>query len=146
MPIEVDNPTIEAVLIPTRSTKPGVVKGKTPNPYTVEFKVTTNAATPDILVELELIPLVLELIFDSKLISLAPTSTFATFNSVPAFIEYTAEILPLVIAVQLSEHFVISISPNKSGGLNIILSASTSRHLISIWSVNCACFEIISLV
>jgi hypothetical protein len=51
---------------------------------------------------------------------------------VPAFIEYTAEILLLVIAVQLIDPLLTSISPNKSGGLNIILSASTSRHLISV--------------
>jgi hypothetical protein len=65
---------------------------------------------------------------------------------VPAFIEYTAEILPLVIAVQLIEPLVISISPNKDGGLKIKLSASTSRHLISIGSVICDCFELISVV
>jgi hypothetical protein len=81
MPIEVESPAIEVVLIATISTKPGVPKGNTPNPYTVLFKLTTDVATPDILDVLELILLILELIFDSKRINLAPTSTLATFSA-----------------------------------------------------------------
>ena len=50
-PIEDERPTIEAVFAETTETKPGVK----PNPYTVEFKVAVDAATPDIVDVLELI-------------------------------------------------------------------------------------------
>jgi hypothetical protein len=137
MPIEVESPTIEAVLIAVRSTNPGVSKGKTPYPYTVPFKLATDVATPDILVELELILLVLELILPSKLVILDPISTPLTVSVVPAIIEvsvdilYSADRVPVVIVVADIEPLVISISPIKSGGLNIILSATISREVIS---------------
>ena len=86
-PIEDDSPTTDAVFAATTETKPGVAKGNIPNPYNVEFKVATDAATPDILDELELIPLVFEFIFDSKLSNLLPTST------VPIFIDCNADIV-----------------------------------------------------
>jgi hypothetical protein len=116
-PIEAEIPTIEAVFAETTETKPGVAKGTTPNPYIVEFKVATDAATPDILDVLELILLVFEFIFDSKLTSLAPTSTELTVSVVSTLIEasvdilYNAETVPVVIVLQLNEPFVISISP-----------------------------------
>jgi hypothetical protein len=74
-PIEDESPTIKAVFAETTETSPGVAKGSTPNPYIVEFKEATEVATPDILDVLELILLVFEFIFDSKLTNLAPTST-----------------------------------------------------------------------
>ena len=122
-PIEVEIPTIEAVFAATTLTKPGVANGNTPNPYTVEFKVAVDAATPDILDVLELILPVFEFIFDSKLTNLAPTSTELSVNVVPTVIEvnveilYKAETVPVVNVVQLIEPLLKSISsPNKSGG------------------------------
>jgi hypothetical protein len=152
-PIEDESPTIEAVFAATTETKPGVAKGNTPNPYIVEFKVATDVATPDILDVLELILLVFEFIFDSKLNNLAPTSTELRLNVVPTDNEvnveilYNADTVPVVNVVQLIEPLDISIlSPNKSGGRNNILSATISREVMSVWSIICACFELISVV
>jgi hypothetical protein len=146
-PIEAESPTIEAELAPTRSTKPGVFKGNMPIPNTDADKVETDDATPDILDELELI-------LPSKLVNLAPTSTPLTVSVVPALIEarvdilYNADKFPVVIEVHLLiEPSSKSKSP-KSGGLSlsVILSATISREVISILSVICTCFELISLV
>ena len=151
-PIEDKTPTIEAVFAATTETKPGVAKGNIPNPYNVEFKEATDAATPDIVDVLELILPVFEFIFDSKLTNLAPTSTELSVSVVPTVIEvnveilYKAEIVPVVIVLHIIDPLFRSKFPNKSGGLNVILSAKMSREVISIWSVICACFVPISVV
>jgi hypothetical protein len=151
-PIEDESPTIEAVFAETTETKPGVAKGNTPNPYIVEFTVATDVTRPDILDVLELILPVFEFIFDCKLTNLDPTSTELTVSVVPTVIEVNVEILycadrvPVVIVVADIEPLLKSKSPIESGGLNRILSATISRHVISVWSVICACFELISVV
>ena len=94
-------------------------------------------STPDILDVLELILLVFEFIFDSKLTSLAPTSTALTVSVVPTIIEVSVEILysadrvPVLIEAADSEPLVKS-KPSISGGLNIILSQVVSLGEMSV--------------
>jgi hypothetical protein len=125
------------------------VNGKTPTPYTVAFEVETDAATPLILVELELIPLSFVLIFDSKLINFAPTSIVPTFSCVPAVIEVSADTvnsaervpvlkLAVVIEVHVIEPFF---KFSRSGPCSVILSQTKSRTVISVWFDNVFYFK-----